>query len=43
MADGLRSKDALTGATEQILGDKATGGIDADADHLANVEGGLKA
>ncbi|KAK5946637.1 hypothetical protein PMZ80_000780 [Knufia obscura] len=29
-------------AEENILGDKATGEIDADKDHLANVERGLK-
>lgn len=29
-------------AEEQILGDKATGEVDADPDHLANVERGLK-
>lgn len=27
----------------EILGRKATGGLDADADHIGNVEGGLKA
>ena len=30
-------------AEERILGDKATGEIDADPDHLANVQRGLKA
>jgi len=29
-------------AEERILGDKATGEIDADKDHLANVERGLQ-
>jgi hypothetical protein len=28
---------------EQVLGDKATGGVDNDQDHVPNVEGGLKA
>lgn len=28
---------------EEILGDKAVGGMDNDADHVGNVEGGLKA
>ena len=28
---------------EQVLGDKAVGGIDNDKDHVPNVEGGLKA
>ena len=47
MADNLRS--AAAGQTqkvtkeEAVLGDKATGGIDADKDHVPNVESGLKA
>lgn len=28
---------------EKVLGDKAVGGMDNDADHVGNVEGGLKA
>lgn len=45
MADNLRSRASKTEATaeERVLGDKATGGIDGDEDHLANVESGLKA
>lgn len=44
MADGLRSQDVLKAAEEtDILGRKATGGLDADVDHIGNVEGGLKA
>lgn len=44
MADGLRSQDAVKDTEEaQILGGKATGGLDADEDHIGNVEGGLKA
>jgi hypothetical protein len=45
MADNLRSKVDMTPAAQeaQVLGAKATGGIDNDADHVPNVEGGLKA
>lgn len=44
MAAGTRSQDAVKAAEEEIiLGDKATGGLDADQDHVGNVEGGLKA
>lgn len=44
MADGLQSQDTVKAAEEtDILGRKATGGLDADADHIGNVEGGLKA
>lgn len=45
MADSLRSKLDLSPAAqeERVLGDKATGGVDNDADHIANVKGGLKA
>lgn len=44
MAANLRSKVDTTSATEkeQVLGTKATGGVDADADHVPNVAGGLK-
>jgi len=41
MADNLRSQDATK--EEKVLGDKATGGLDADADHVPNVESGLRA
>lgn len=45
MSDGLRSRVAAVDETpaEQVLGEKATGGVDGDRDHLGNVEGGLKA
>jgi hypothetical protein len=45
MAASLRSKLDLSpeAQEERVLGDKAVGGIDNDADHLANVRGGLKA
>lgn len=44
MSHGTRSQDAVKAAEEEdILGDKATGGLDADQDHVGNVEGGLKA
>ena len=43
MADGLRDGKNVMVAEERILGDKATGDIDADRDHLGNVQGGLKA
>jgi hypothetical protein len=45
MADNLRSKVDMTEEkkVENILGDKATGGPDADADHVPNVAAGLKA
>jgi len=41
MADNLRSSDAPK--ERSILGSKATGGLDADADHVPNVVSGLKA
>lgn len=43
MADGLRSNTNAVAVEEHILGNKATGGLDADQDHIGNVEGGLKA
>jgi hypothetical protein len=46
MASNLRSSDTQkpdTAAEERVLGDKATGGIDNDADHVPNVARGLKA
>lgn len=43
MADGLRSQGSPEYKEEQVLGDKATGGVDNDQDHLLNVERGLKA
>ena len=43
MSHNLRSNDTTATAEENILGDKATGGLDADQDHIGNVEGGLKA
>ena len=45
MADGLRSKLDLSpeAQEERVLGDKATGDVDNDADHVGNVKGGLKA
>jgi hypothetical protein len=36
-----KTKEATT-AEEKILGDKAVGGVDADADHVPNVVSGLK-
>lgn len=43
MANNLRSGMNTVIAEERVLGDKATGGLDADQDHLSNVESGLKA
>ncbi|KAF2667534.1 hypothetical protein BT63DRAFT_426396 [Microthyrium microscopicum] len=51
MADNLRSSAVGQNPTfaqtvskeENILGDKAVGGMDNDSDHVANVESGLKA
>jgi len=41
MADNLRSSDPAK--ERSILGSKATGELDADADHVPNVVSGLKA
>lgn len=44
MASATRSHDGVaTKVEEHILGDKATGELDADRDHVPNVVGGLKA
>ncbi len=45
MASNLRSKVDMTAEAneERVLGGKATGGVDNDADHVSNVESGLKA
>ncbi|KAJ9496977.1 hypothetical protein LTR99_003724 [Exophiala xenobiotica] len=41
MADNLR--DQTEPKQKAVLGDKAVGGTDNDADHVPNVERGLKA
>ena len=45
MASGLRSKIDMSDekAEENVLGVKADGGVDNDADHVPNVAAGLKA
>ena len=45
MADGLRSKVDMSEekAEENVLGVKADGSLDNDADHVPNVAGGLRA
>ncbi|KUJ12655.1 uncharacterized protein LY89DRAFT_688278 [Mollisia scopiformis] len=52
MADNLRSATQVgqnptfaetVSKEEKVLGDKAVGGMDNDADHVPNVESGLKA